>query len=123
MVLVDTNVVIEAFKGNPDTINVLEKIGEENIAISSISEMELYIGAFNKKELNFIRKRLEKIHPIDFDKGISKKSAELVFNFAKSHNLDIPDSIIAATCLEFDIELFTYNKKDFKYIPNLRLYK
>lgn len=85
--------------------------------------MELYIGALNKNELNFIKDRIEKIELIDIDKGISRKSAELVYKFSKSHNLDIPDSIIAATCLELGIELFTYNKKDFKYIPDLKLYK
>jgi len=122
MVIIDTNVIIESMKGSEKTIEILEKIGLENIAISSISEMELYVGALNKKELHFIKKRLEKIEIFDFDKRISRKSAELVFGFSKSHNLDIPDSIIAATCLVYDIPLFTYNTKDFKFIPGLKLY-
>jgi len=123
MVLIDTNVIIDSLKGREETIELLEKIGLENIAISSISEMELYVGAFNKKELNFIKKRLQKIEIIDFDKRISRKSAELVFEFSKSHTLDIPDSIIAATCLVYDISLLTYNTKDFKFIPGLKLYE
>ncbi len=122
MVIIDTNVIIESLKGREKTIEILEKIGLENIAISSISEMELYVGALNKKELNFIKKRLEKIEIFDVDKRISRKSAELVFEFSKSHNLDIPDSIIAATCLVYDIPLLTYNTKDFKFIPGLKLY-
>jgi predicted nucleic acid-binding protein len=122
MVIIDTNVIIESLKGREKTIEILEKIGIENIAISSISEMELYVGALNKKELLFIKKRLEQIEIFDFDKRISRKSAELVFEFSKSHNLDIPDSIIAATCLVYDIPLFTYNTKDFKFIPGLKLY-
>jgi tRNA(fMet)-specific endonuclease VapC len=122
MVIIDTNVIIESLKGREKTIEILEKIGLENIAISSISEMELYVGALNKKELNFIKKRLEKVEIFDVDKRISRKSAELVFEFSKSHNLDIPDSIIAATCLVYDIPLLTYNTKDFKFIPGLKLY-
>jgi predicted nucleic acid-binding protein len=123
MILVDTNVIIESLKGKKETVALLEKIGLKNIAISTITEMELYVGALNKNELNYIKKRLEKIEIIDFDKEISKKSVELVFKFSKSHTLDIPDSIIAATCLIYDIPLFTYNQRDFKYIPALKLYE
>lgn len=123
MILVDTNVIIESLRGKKETITLLEKIGLKNIAISTITEMELYIGARDKKELNYIKKRLEKIEIIDFDKKISKKSVELIFKFSKSHTLDIPDSIIAATCLTYGITLITYNKKDFKFIPDLKLYE
>jgi predicted nucleic acid-binding protein len=35
--------------------------------------------------------------------------------------MTIYDSIIAATCLIYDLPLWTYNKKDFKYIENLVL--
>lgn len=123
MILVDTNVIIESLRGKKETVTLLEKIGLKNIAISTITEMELYIGARDKKELNFIKKRLKKIEIIDFDKKISKKSVELVFKFSKSHTLDIPDSIIAATSLIYDLPLITYNKKDFKFIPDLKLYE
>jgi predicted nucleic acid-binding protein len=123
MIIADTNVIIEAFKGKEETIALLDQIGVENLAISSITEMELYVGAYNKRELSFMRKRIEKIRIIDFDQAISRKSAELIFSFSKSHSLDIPDSIIAATCLVYDFELFTYNKKDFRYIPDLKILK
>ena len=76
MILVDTNVIIESLRGKEETVTLLEKIGLKNIAISTITEMELYIGARDKKELNFIKKRLKKIEIIDFDKKISKKSVE-----------------------------------------------
>jgi predicted nucleic acid-binding protein len=123
MILVDTNVIIESLRGEEETVRLLEKIGLKNIAISTITEMELYIGARDKKELNFVKKRLKKIEIIDFDKKISKKSVELVFKFSKSHTLDIPDSIIAATSLINGLPLMTYNKKDFKFIPDLKLYE
>ena len=123
MILVDTNVIIESLRGKEETVRLLEKIGLKNISISTITEMELYIGARDKKELNFIKKRLKKIEIIDFDKKISKKSVELVFKFSKSHTLDIPDSIIAATSLINGLPLMTYNKKDFKFIPDLKLYE
>ena len=39
----------------------------------------------------------------------------------KSHTLNIPDSLIASTALEYKCKLFTYNLKDFKYIDGLKL--
>jgi predicted nucleic acid-binding protein len=52
MILCDTDVIIEYFKGNPDTVKIIQAITPEIICISSISIMELYFGAINKKEPN-----------------------------------------------------------------------
>lgn len=51
MVLCDTNVIIEILKASKATINDINSIGLDSISISSITEMELYFGAFDKKEL------------------------------------------------------------------------
>jgi len=45
-----------------------------------------------------------------------------VYKYAKSHSLDIPDSLIASTALKINLPLLTYNKRDFKFIDNLILY-
>jgi len=37
------------------------------------------------------------------------------------YGMTVYDSIIAATCLVYDLPLWTHNKKDFKYIENLKL--
>jgi tRNA(fMet)-specific endonuclease VapC len=37
--------------------------------------------------------------------------------------LAIPDGFIAATAIAGNIELFTLNVKDFRYIDELKLYK
>jgi predicted nucleic acid-binding protein len=67
MVLVDTNVIIEAFKGAQETIELLERIGLKNLVVSTITQMELYIGALNKNELNLIRNRLNNIKILDIN--------------------------------------------------------
>jgi len=38
-----------------------------------------------------------------------------------SHGLGIADALIAATSIEADIPLFTYNTKDFRFIKGLTL--
>ncbi len=121
MILIDTNVVIEFFKGNAATQKKLTEIGFDNLAISSVTEMELYFGALNKKELSFIKKHLRSIFTIHIDTEISIKAVTLIEKYSKSHNLQIPDAIIAATAIISNIHIFTYNLKDFKYIDGLSL--
>ncbi len=45
----------------------------------------------------------------------------LIKKYAKSHSLDIPDALIAATAIVNNFKLFTYNLKDFKYIEDLHI--
>lgn len=123
MVLCDTNVIIEFFKGNNKTLKELEQIGYDNIAISAITVMELYYGALNKKELNKIKKCIYSLNVYLIDSSISEISIELIEEYSKSHNLMIPDAIIAATAISLQMGIFTYNIKDFSFIKELKLYK
>ena len=123
MILCDTDVIIEILKGNKRTINIIESIGLENIAISSVTVMELYFGALNKRELNKIKKHLQALNIVHFDTDISESAIKLIERFSKSHGLQIPDAIIAATAMTSKIKLFTFNLKDFKYIDGLKLIK
>ncbi len=40
-----------------------------------------------------------------------------------SHDTDIADMIVAATCLYYQLPLATMNHKHYKHIPNLQLIK
>jgi predicted nucleic acid-binding protein len=117
-IILDTNILIEILKGNE---KILKFLDDFNVYyISSISEMELLYGALNKKELLNIKKFLENFNIIELNEKISKKATNLIFKYAKSHNLTIPDALIAATA-KSNIPLFTLNLKDFKYIDEINL--
>ena len=122
MILCDTNIIIELLKGNKETIRIIEKIGLNNISISSITEMELYFGALNKTELIKIKKSIHSLDIIHIDSMISQSALNLIEKYAKSHHLNIPDSIIAATSIVNGMDLFTYNIKDFKFINEIELF-
>jgi len=121
MILCDTNVIIEILKGDEKTIKIMESIGLENIAISSVTVMELYFGAFNKRELNKIKKHLKALNIVHFDNDVSELAVNMIESYSKSHGLQIPDAIIAATALSLEIKLFTLNLKDFRYIDGLKV--
>ena len=120
MILLDTNILIEILKGNQKTIKRVQFFNNP-LAISSITVMELFYGALNKAEVKKLEKFVTLFETIDINSDISRESINLIKSYAKSHNLDIPDSLIASTALVFDIPLFTYNIKDFRFIRGLEL--
>jgi predicted nucleic acid-binding protein len=121
MILLDTNILIQILKGDSVTIKKVENI-LDTVAISSISAMELYYGAFDKKESRKIEKFLSLFEIIHLNREISTKAIQLIKTYSKSHGLDIPDSLIASCALVNNCKLFTFNIKDFRYIENLNLY-
>jgi predicted nucleic acid-binding protein len=56
LVLCDTNIFINFFNGNEETINIFKKLGDKRILIPSVTVMELYQGMNNKTELNRMKK-------------------------------------------------------------------
>jgi len=122
MILCDTNILIEFYKNNPQIVQSLQLIGVHQIAISAITQAELYFGARNKTELRTIKRHLSLLHAFPIDPTISHQFIALMEAYALSHQLSIPDALIAATALVYDVELYTLNLKDFRFIPGLILY-
>ena len=120
MIILDTNILIEILKGNEATIKTVQTFNER-LLISSITVMELYYGAINKAEIKKLERFLSLFQVEHLNENISLKSILLIKTYAKSHNLDIPDSLIAATAIVSECKVFTYNLKDFRYIDDLEL--
>ncbi|MCR8557870.1 type II toxin-antitoxin system VapC family toxin [Mucilaginibacter sp. BJC16-A38] len=121
MVLCDTNILIHAFNGRQTTISRLNDIGLDQVVLSVITVMELYQGMSNKTELAQLKKKIKFYDVIDIDINTSKMASSLIENFKLSHGLQIPDAIIGATAVIYQIPLFTYNIKDFNFIPGIQL--
>lgn len=122
LILCDTNVIIEFYKENPAIVTKLRNIGQENIAVSIITAGELLYGALNKKELNQISRDLAHLHVLHLNPRIDDCFMDVMTDYSLSHNLSLPDGLIAATALIENIPLFTLNKKDFKYINGIQLF-
>lgn len=123
MILCDTNILIEFYKNNPQIVQELRHIGPTQLAVSSITQAELYFGALNKAELNQIKKHLMLLSHFPVDVSISAVFIELMETYSPSHKLTLPDALIAATALVHNLELYTLNIKDFRFIPGLTLYQ
>ena len=122
MILVDTNIFIEFYKNNPVICEILERIDPQEIAVNDVVCAELYYGARNMQELANIVTDMERLTVLPIFPKISRLATDLVKRYCLSHKLRLPDAQIAATAIVHNVELFTLNKKDFTYIPYLKLY-
>jgi len=56
IILCDTNIIIEVYKGNQNVIDLLEKIGQQHLAVSDVTCAELLFDARNKKNFKSLKK-------------------------------------------------------------------
>ncbi len=115
MIFLDTCVLIDYSKGK------ISLDLSQHYFINSIVKLEFKFGALNKKELKKINRILSQISLLEIDQSILDLADKLVDNYSLSCNMGIYDSIIASTCLIYDLPLWTYNTKDFKFIDKLVL--
>jgi len=118
-VLIDTCILIDYFKNNKKVINSLDNIKP---CINSIIEMEILQGARNKYELEKIEQELSNFSRIQLNQEVLHNATKLIKQYTLSHDLFLPDAVIAAHCKFYNIKLYTYNKKDFKYINDMTFY-
>ena len=116
--LIDTNIFITILKGDAKLKSLVENMP---CALDTTVYAELIQGSKNKAQVQKIEKYLTRCELIHFDKSVSQKTLDLIRKYSKSHNLMFGDAIIAATCLENDLTLMTYNVKDFRFIKGLKI--
>ena len=115
--LIDTNIFIAILRGNAALKSFIESL---DCALDTTVYAELIQGAKNKLEVQKIERYLTRFELMHFDQSVSRKTIELIRIYSKSHGLMFGDAIIAATCLENDLILITYNVKDFRFINGLK---
>ena len=87
-------------------------------AISVITEIELLCWkTTSEKDLKVLYDFIENTMVFELEKDIKLKTAES----RKTHNIKLPDAVIAATALTFHLTLITRNVIDFKNIDGIDL--
>ena len=117
MIFLDTCIVIDYINGKVK----LEQNLDNKYCFNSIVDMEVLIGVNNKRDLNTTNKKLNMFQNISIDQDVLQLARELLNRYVLSHKMGIYDAIIAATCLVYDLPLWTYNKKDFRFIDGVKL--
>jgi predicted nucleic acid-binding protein len=82
--------------------------------------MELYAGARSRKEENEIEAVLANMKDLPVNREIAARAGVFLKHFARSHNVDAPDALIAATAEHFEMDLVTFNLKHFPMLKGAR---
>jgi len=120
MVILDTCIVIELQRGNPEVIEKVYHFEQQNIFVTPIVIAEFLRGARDKTELLKCRKLIGKFSSLALNEDVAYKFIEIFDQFSLSHRPAVPDMLIAAASLHCNIPLHTINKTDFHFIPAIK---
>ncbi|MBB3057072.1 type II toxin-antitoxin system VapC family toxin [Mucilaginibacter gotjawali] len=98
-------------------------IGLDFVTLSAVTKMELIAGAPNKAGLGKLNKNISRFNILLINPDITSLTIQLIENYKLSHNLAMPDALIAATALHTGFKLFTFNLKDFRFIQGLEFFE
>ena len=116
MILIDSNVIIDAAKPNSGSIaGFIEKYAP---AVSIITKIEV-LGYHNLRddEIQILNDFFAVAHVIPIDDQIADSAIEL----RQARRVKLGDALIAATALVHSLSLATRDTKDFDWIPGLTL--
>lgn len=117
--LIDTNIGICLMNGslNANGLTYIEPIINADYHLSVITKIELL--GFEFKEVLYLidtKNFVEDGIIVPLDDEIVEKTIEL----RRIYKIKLPDALIAATAIVFDMTLISRNDKDFTQIPELK---
>lgn len=113
-VLLDTDVIIENFKGNETILSKIKDLKNEKLLfyISPVSIAEVYAGLRSGEE-EMVEEFFNSLSCLPIDQLIAVKAGAYLRSYSKSHGLEIADAMIAAISFHNKARLFTLNKRHY----------
>ena len=124
--LLDTDTCIYYLNKNEAVISAVEKVAQEELAISLITLAELQFGAYNSNQVERNLKRVSffenSVQVLGLDSEITLEYARIRAELRKTGTtIDDFDLLIAATALINNLTLVTNNVRHFEKIGGLAL--
>jgi tRNA(fMet)-specific endonuclease VapC len=122
--LLDSNVVIQMFKGHELIMKRVGQLRESDFGLSAIVIHELFFGAFKSQQVsgNVARVDRLKFEIIDFDREDASCAGEIRATLAAAGTPIGPyDVLIAGQAMARDLTLITHNTSGFARIKGLRV--
>ncbi|HEY5391871.1 MAG TPA: type II toxin-antitoxin system VapC family toxin [Hanamia sp.] len=118
--LLDSNTVIDYMEGKMPVraLEEMDKIIDQKAKISVITQMEIlgWFGA-TSVQLNLLNEFVA--DAIVFD--LTSEMINRTIKIRQQYKIKLPDAIIAATALVYDLNLLSLNIRDFKNIDGLKI--
>jgi predicted nucleic acid-binding protein len=115
MVLLDTNVFIYLANGSIQA----STLNDNDVAYASVTKIEvLGYNQITVGEQSYLEALFAECEQLDLDEAAIQRAIKL----RQQAKMSLGDSIIAATAIENDCELWTTNTEDFIGVESLRLH-
>jgi predicted nucleic acid-binding protein len=120
--LLDSDVIIWHLRGRKEVTEMLRDLQRFDLpACSALSVLEVQLGV-KKGEEDKTDRFLRSLRTIDVNRDVANMAAKLIREHrAKGVTLDLPDALIAGSCILYDLILVTYNTKHYP-ISELRFH-
>lgn len=112
--LLDSDVIIWHLRGRKEVTEMLMDLQKFGVpACSALSILEVQLGV-KKGEEDKTNLFLGSLKICDVNMEIANKAAQIIREHKfKGTTIDLPDAVIAATCLLYDLILVTFNTKHY----------
>lgn len=117
-IVVDTDVIIDYLRGHPDAVAYLEGLADRPM-ISTVTVAELYSNVRDGAERIKLDSFVQAMDVVAVDQDIAVQGGLHRRAYFKSHGLQVPDALIAATAELRGASLVTLNKKHFPMLPSV----
>jgi hypothetical protein len=117
--LIDTNVIIGYLDNKIPTAGMefISSVVDETPAISIISKIELLRFDTTEEILKVLTDFVNHSDVYPLNDAVAYKTISI----SRGKKIKLPDAIIAATCITYDLTLLTRNTGDFKGIAHLKI--
>ena len=116
--LLDTDVLIDFLRGQPQAVQLLEDTDCE-FHVSAVSVAELYVGVRDGREREVLDQLMGLLRTIEISTEIAQQAGLWRREYGKSHGTGIIDALIAACADALQIPLATLNVKHFPMLPRV----
>ena len=116
--LVDTDVLIDYLRDNPDAVSYVEA-NYNRVLVSVVTVAELYAGVRDGEERTRLDRFLRAFEIIPLDRHLAVQGGLYRREYKKSHNIGLADALIAATAVQRQASLVTLNLKHFPMLQDV----
>jgi predicted nucleic acid-binding protein len=120
--LLDSDVIIWHLRGRKEVTELLRDLQRFGVpACSALSVIEVQLGVKKGEEMR-TNQFLSSLTFFDVNREIANQAASLIRGYkAKGIKIEVPDAVIAGTCILNDLVLVTFNRKHYP-IPELEFH-
>lgn len=122
--LLDTDTCVDVLRGRPDVIASMQDTSPDEIAVSTVTRYELFVGVYKcrrpEREREKVAALLEQVHELALTRSAAERAAEIRATLETDGRMIGPyDVLLAGQAVEAQLRLVTGNAREFDRVPQL----